>query len=399
MAVLLLVIGLLGWLSFFIRDEAAGQLTVPPAGSALVLNEISPSANGAVVGPSGTPTEYVELFNGTTEPVDLYNYGLSDRDDEVRWVFPRVTIEPGAYLVLYLTGVRAEGLNVDFRLTSGGGETVSLTAPNGRVIDAVKTVPVASNQVLARDAAGAWVVSELITPGHPNTPEGFQAYLASLLITDTDTSPLLINEILPRNAANWVFQDRLPEYIELLNTGAEPLELANCYLSDTTSRPFRWQLPEITLRPGELFTAYTHDSPDIALATGFRLSSETGVAVLSCGGMVLDMVEYDGLMNGLALLRGAAGSYQSRLISPGYPNDEAGVAKFMAEAQPNRAGLMISEVANQNNSVLAQNGGQFYDWVELRNNGTNPVNLADYALSTNGNRSYQLPDVTLEPGH
>ncbi|MDR1354806.1 MAG: CotH kinase family protein [Propionibacteriaceae bacterium] len=392
---LLLAATLMLGLSFFVRDKVTGNEQPYPYQNALVINEIAPTASGAVLSTAGNPTEFIELFNGTAKTIDLYNYGLSDRGAQTRWAFPRTLIEPGAYLTVYLTGTRSAGLNASFRLAASGGDTLTLIAPNARVIDEVQTIPVESNQTMIRDATGTWVVSDLATPGYPNTADGFRDYLASLSELG---GFLVINEVLPRNAATWVYDGGLPEYIELLNTGSEPLDLANCYLSDTRSRPFRWRLPEVTLAAQEMFVAYTHDSPDAVLTTGFRLSSETGVVLLSCDGKIKELLDYDALPNGFALLRDDSANIQSsRLVSPGYPNDLAGVAQFMAEYQVNRPGLVLSEIANRNDTLLAQNGGQFYDWIELFNNSDTPIHLYEYALSTNANLLHSLPDVILEP--
>ena len=55
---------------------------------------------------------------------------------------------------------------------------------------------------------------------------------------------------------------------------------------------------------------------------------------------------------------------------------------------------------NNNYSYLEQNGGNYYDWIELYNNSGKTIKLNDYCLTTNDNTicSYRLPKGELKSG-
>ena len=101
----------------------------------LCLNEIMASA-------IDEPCDWIEIYNGTGQTVDLSGYGLSDNSSRPRkWQFPSgTTLQPGGYLAVACTDaeITAEGyLNAGFALSSDGGYTVCLTDPQGQVLDAV----------------------------------------------------------------------------------------------------------------------------------------------------------------------------------------------------------------------------------------------------------------------
>ena len=62
--------------------------------------------------------------------------------------------------------------------------------------------------------------------------------------------------------------------------------------------------------------------------------------------------------------------------------------------------LMINEVLADNQAVLPDPAGEFDDWVELFNRGSEPIQLEGYHLSDVADDPlvYALPDVTLAPG-
>lgn len=87
--------------------------------------------------------DWVEIYNGSSQAVDLSGYGLSDSPDKPRkWQFPSGTvIQSGQYLGIYLSGKEASSLNgflnADFALSAAGGGTVTLSDPDGKVLDAI----------------------------------------------------------------------------------------------------------------------------------------------------------------------------------------------------------------------------------------------------------------------
>ena len=62
--------------------------------------------------------------------------------------------------------------------------------------------------------------------------------------------------------------------------------------------------------------------------------------------------------------------------------------------------LVINELMASNNSTLADEDGDYNDWIEIYNNDIQTVNLAGYGLSDNhGNRfKWVFPNVTIQPG-
>ena len=87
--------------------------------------------------------DWMEIYNGSAQAVNLSDYGLSDSPDKPRkWQFPSGTvIQPGQYLGVYLSGMDDDKLNglmnADFALEAAGGYTVSLSDPDGKVLDAM----------------------------------------------------------------------------------------------------------------------------------------------------------------------------------------------------------------------------------------------------------------------
>ena len=169
--------------------------------SKLVINEVMTSNKGAYADQNGKIFDYLEIYNGNEKYINLKDYGLSDDKGKVKWVFPETIIGPKEYVVVFLSGTRSEGLYTNFKLKSSGGEVMTLFKPNGKVVDAVETVALDSNTVMARDLNGKWVVQTEATPGYSNTKEGRSEFLASLI--SDDEKVIEINEILANNKGNF----------------------------------------------------------------------------------------------------------------------------------------------------------------------------------------------------
>lgn len=380
-------------------DLTDGEVNI----SKLVINEVMTSNKGAYADPNGKIYDYVEIYNGNEKDINLKDYGLSDEESKVKWVFPETIIGPKEYIVVFLSGNRSEGLYANFKLKSSGGEVMTLFKPNGKVVDAVETVALDGNTVMARDLNGKWVVQTEATPGHANTKEGRSEFLASLI--SDDEKVIEINEILANNKGN--FKNKNGEYsgyIEVKNISKNSVNLANYGLSNSEVASFKWQFPSKVLEPGEVAVVFTSGKSCKTcdeLSTGFKLDSKNGFAVLTNNkGKIVDKVEYKNLPNGIGYIKQDGKFLQNNAISPGFDNTVDGIKSFQKKYLSTPKDLIISEVMNNNYSYLAQNGGNYYDWIEFYNNSGKTINLSNYCLTTNDNTlcSYKLPKVELKSG-
>ena len=124
------------------------------------------------VSDSDSCSDYVEVQNRSDSPLNLSGYYLSDkRSDPKRFAFPDVTLEPGAYYVVYCSGLTDEG-QAPFKIGSNG-EKVYLS--DGDTLIDVLQVPgdLEKNKSYGRNG-NHLVYMEEMTPGAANVT-GFAA--------------------------------------------------------------------------------------------------------------------------------------------------------------------------------------------------------------------------------
>ena len=123
-----------------------------PVVSGLVINEVMASNTSSVADQDGEYDDWVELYNGGLNPINLSGFHLSDNENILdKWTFPNITIQPNEYLIVWCdtAGSTQNGLHTTYRLSSDQ-EEVYLTDPSGVVIDAIHYVNMPSNISYAR---------------------------------------------------------------------------------------------------------------------------------------------------------------------------------------------------------------------------------------------------------
>ncbi|MGI6658256.1 MAG: CotH kinase family protein [Dethiobacteraceae bacterium] len=138
-------------------DDLSG--TVLPLSYQLHINEVQTMNRSTLRDEDGQYSDWIELYNAGTKPLDLTGFGLSDRETEpFLWQFPSLTLEPQSYLVVFASGKDrrdpAKNLHTNFRL-SISGETVYLTAPTGEKVDSLVTGRLESGLSAGRYPDGA----------------------------------------------------------------------------------------------------------------------------------------------------------------------------------------------------------------------------------------------------
>ncbi len=145
------------------------------AGQALFINEVmaansatlrdgdvDDAKNGAL---GGAYSDWIEIYNGSSQPVDLKGYTISD--DSAAWTIPGGTVPANGYILIWASDknkVAADGqLHTNFKLTSAG-ETITLKKSDGAIIDSVKFPALADDQSYSRITDGAAEFTTASTP-------------------------------------------------------------------------------------------------------------------------------------------------------------------------------------------------------------------------------------------
>jgi len=252
----------------FSNDDAgysAFQESRKMSGSPLMLTEVMSSNKTTLADNTGAYSDYIEIYNSGKESVNLKGYGLSDNPaDVLEWKFPDVSIEAGAYLIVFASGadtaetdLEKGAIHTNFRISSYQ-QTILLSNPAGLLIDQVSVSETGSDQAYARDLddngayGDKWAATSKPTPGYANTEEGYTQFMKDNPVA---LGPVVISEVMSSNSQ--FLQDGDGEYydwIELLNRSDQAVDITGYGLTDNAGNPGKWRMPEMTLSPGQYVT-------------------------------------------------------------------------------------------------------------------------------------------------
>ncbi len=364
------------------------------------ISEIMASNTGFIYRDGYSP-DWIELHNVSDGDVDISGYGLSDNSSSIKYTIPEGTILPAgdSKIVFCSSNAEVDGDIAHFGISSRGGETVILTKRDGTLCCCAVTIPSEENTSLVYSDGIMPVVSNQPTPGFSNDAEGIAAYLA----TRQSTLGLVISEIMPCNTCTYASRDGFfADWVELHNTGTDEINLNSFCLSDRDSDLSRFVFPERILKPDEYILILCGkklvDSQDEIWAP-FGLSSKGGTVYLSsCDGILIETAVYPAADDDRSFVASEEGGFlETEYPTPGLANTGAGYWESLLSWIPDS--LYISEVMPSNRSV-ARTNGQYYDWIELCNEGEDSLFLGNYYLTDDNQiaNKYQLPNITLESG-
>ncbi len=88
----------------------------------IVINEFMASNENTITDENGEYEDWIELFNYGTEEIYLGDKYLSDKEDNpIKWKFPDISIQPGAYILVWADEDGVQGdLHANFKLSATG---------------------------------------------------------------------------------------------------------------------------------------------------------------------------------------------------------------------------------------------------------------------------------------
>ena len=344
----------------------------------VMLNEVLAS-NHTVTNANGTTSDWVELYNPSTNALDLSDLSLSNDPNNTRkFVFaPGTMVAPGGYLLVYCdNNLPAGPNNTGFSLNATDGSVLLFNSPadGGGLIDGINYGLQAPDFSIGRtpDGKGAWVLN-VPTPGGANLAAGLGGVDA-----------LSVNEWMadPVTGADW---------FELYNSGAVPVSLSGLYFTDDLTKKTLSPVPPLSFigtGPGR-FLKFIADSDPTAGANHVKFA-------LSRGGEAIGLFSPTGL-----LIDGVTFGAQQPGVSQGcFPDGSTNIVSFAATASPAESNyLPLSNVVV--NEVLTHTDPPLEDAVELYNPTPNSVNIGGWYLSNSQEnlRKFRIPDNTMVLGY
>ena len=387
--------------------SSQGSNDLPSGTAGLVLSELMVENDMAVRDADGEYPKWVELYNSTSGTLSLSGYSLSDReDDATKYPLPSITLQPGEYRVVFLSGKnRADAnseLHTSFRLNSS--ETLYLFSGSS-IADSVSGASTMSNVSKIKHGT-TWEETDLYSPGFENTQAGHDAYVAQY--DKREESVLKINEVQSSNATCIADEQGLyPDWIEIVNIGSETIDLTGYGLSDNTDKPMRWVFPSGSIAPGERILVFADGSNNTEADiphTNFSISSggET-ISLYDANGSLLDRVTLPEMAADTSYARSPDGTGDFIVEGNPTPNMENTLESQTELSnrffQEHNRGIYISEVMTSNSTALEIND-LTPDWVEITNASGESISLKDYALTNKPSATarYIFPDITLGSG-
>jgi hypothetical protein len=378
---------------------------------ALVINEVMASNRSTIADEDGDYADWIELYNSGNTPLNLEGFRLSDdATNPLKWEFPAITIEPQEYLLIFASGKDRRDpdgpyLHTGFRI-SAGGETITLSTPDVRILDSVEMGPMYSNISYGRDAKrrDSWVYFFNATPGAKNNDSGVR----HIERAPADDQSVYINEFLTASRTSLVDDDGdLSDWIELFNSGDTPKNLQGYWLSDKSDNPFKWRFPDVVIEPGEYLLVFASGKnrahSEAALHTNYKLSDTKDTLTFSTpDGRIIEEISLLNTIVDVSYGRDEANRdiwLHYPAPTPGKNNYTQGFEKLTGITLPTSYNLKINEAMAMNRGTITDEDGDFSDWLEIYNAGTEPVNLSGFGLSDKDADPFrwQFPDRTLEP--
>lgn len=403
MTVFIAILGVIAILSAYALDakslmnkgEAAKQTTSSVRISEFMSQNASTLFNGSEL------PDWIEIENTGSEPVNLHRYSLLLQSNINNiYSFPNLTLEAGAFALVYADGLGKGTQSAPFKLNASGGETLLLLDPNGTLVDSVLTPELQADVSYCRIDGENWSLCTSATPGSANVFSDASAQGAGAEI-EIHAGAVEISEVMSSNTLYFPDEDgEYPDYVELHNTSSGSVRLKGWYLSDSADKLKRWAFPDVEIPAGGYLTVHCSgknrtDDP-AHLHTNFKLSrSGETVYLTMADGRAVSKAELPALEPNQAYSL-VNGKWTCDLApTPNLANDASGAAALTRERNAaNTTGVYINE-------IMASPTEQKNDWVEIHNATSERIDISGWGLSDNvaKPRKFQFPQGTyIEPG-
>ena len=378
--------------------DSLDNLKYTATGGDLVISEIMPNNISAVAAADGNYYSWVELYNKSDKPIDLKQYWLSDDDfNRAKWKLPDKTLGAGEYIIIYLSGFdKTEGDEYHASFKIGSDEnSLSLSDSQETLVSYFSwdTGIPGNLSVVAEEGAK---YTAFYTPGAANSDQTFESFAAT---TMDSSDPVRINEVLARNKYGIIDDNgNRSDWVELYNSSAQAVSLADYCLSDDVNNLSKWAFPSDAKieANGYLLVYLSGDEKATGtdLHASFAISPGESIVLTCLNGMRMDSIAIDtNIGQNVSIGRDESGAIKYfPQATPGTKNTTYGFESQDLVKNVILNDVYITEVC----AVEAPKSGTA-DWVELYNGNSYAVNLQGWYLTDDVDAPFkwQMPSFTI----
>lgn len=227
------------------RGEANSDVTFPaiewtdadPGSARLIINEVLADNKYGITDMYGDRSDWVELWNPTDSPVDMSDFYLSDDPaDPLKWQLPKVSLLPGGYALIFLSGQEGSKGEIHAPFKLSNGETIVLSTLDGMVRDTIG-IPedLSPNISVGRNGNSEIRYYTAPTPNGPNNTYGLEKYADA---GGFDAASLYISEVCAVAPA----RSGSTDWVELYNGSSSGIKLDGWRLTDDVNEPDKFRL-------------------------------------------------------------------------------------------------------------------------------------------------------------
>ncbi len=387
----------------------------------LVINEYMSTNNTIIQDNKHNYSDWIEIYNGSTFPLNLKGFGLSDKsDDPLKWQFPDITLVPDSYLIVFASGNANDTtldttinttidsysnitiIHTNFKLGANDIDLI-LSTRKGNIIDKVNLFNLNADESYKRDTESTnWSISTSPTPGFSNNLEGYEQYKAEII---KNFPKVAITEVMALNKSTIIDENgNFSDWIEIHNSSDTPINLKKYSLSDEANNLSKWDFPEIIIEPNEYLIVFAagQNNSDNNLQTNFRLNSSIdNLFFCDPDGVILSQIKIENHSEDISF--GIHPETAEWLFfskpTPGYINTHDGYIEVLNSFSYN-SDILITEILPIGSNILLDEDYEESDWIEIYNSSSSRINLSGLYLSDNSSnpKKWAFPDKALSSG-
>jgi hypothetical protein len=195
---------------------------------------------------------------------------------------------------------------------------------------------------------------------------------------------------MPNNSLTASDQDgEFNDWVEFYNNSNTEINVEGYFLSDRKNTPTKFTFPNLILSPNNFLIVWLDkDTLQEGLHTNFKLTaSGEQVYLFNPDTNLIDFVHFTNMPADISIARTFDGNGSFAVSMPTF-NQSNGLKEN---------GLVLNEWMANNTNTIADEHGEYNDWIELYNNSNQSINIMGYFLSNKANEAtkYTFPNLII----